>query len=137
MENSINDNYITIRGSYSSTVNWDMFDFLNTKNINDNLINNYNEEKKHLENEVYEIEFNNIYLLNCIYFLDRRCNFKNITHSNTINFIIAHYRELKQLLDKTIYNYNKNLYNISLLNEKIYEINMTIYNLKQNFCFRV
>ena len=76
-------------------------------------------------------------VIHYIYFLDKRCNFVNITHSNTINFIIAHYRELKHLLDNAIYIYNKNLYNISLLNEKIYDINITINNLKSKIYYNV
>jgi hypothetical protein len=143
MENSINDNYITIRGSYFSNTknindniinnyNKEKTPFENDvfKNIQDNIINNYNIEKKYFENEVYMIQLNNKYLLNIISFLEKRCTFVNITHSNTRNFIGAHYKELKHLLDKTIFKYKSNLYNIYLLNEKIYGINVIINNLK-------
>ncbi len=142
MENSINNfNSVTntIRGSYSPVLNWNIFDFPINNNISykEELINEYIEEKKYLEKQIYEIEVNNINLLNNIYFFNKRCNYINITHSNTINFIIAHYRELKHILDKLIYIYNKNIYNINLLNEKIYEINMMIYNLKENIYVKV
>jgi hypothetical protein len=40
-------------------------------------------------------------------------------------------------LDNAIYIYNKNLYNISLLNEKIYDINITINNLKSKIYYNV
>jgi hypothetical protein len=141
MENSTNNNFSqmkhTIRGSYSPILNWQMFDFSNTIYTNNELIEAYIEEKRYLEKQIYDIEINNISVIHYIYFLDKRCNFVNITHSNTINFIIAHYRELKHLLDNAIYIYNKNLYNISLLNEKIYDINITINNLKSKIYYNV
>ena len=135
MENSINNNFSpmknTIRGSYATILNWKMFDFSNTIYKNNNeLIEEYVEEKNYLQKQIYDIEINNIDLLQYIYILDKRCSFINITHNNTMNFIIAHYRELKNILDNAIFIYNKNLYNIGLLNEKIYDINITINNLK-------
>ena len=140
MENFINNNFSpmknTIRGSYSSILNWKMFDFSNTIYKNNNeLIEEYVEEKNYLQKQIYDIEINNIGLLQYISFLDKRCSFINITHNNTINFIIAHYRELKHILDNAIFIYNKNLYNIGLLNEKIYDINITINKLKLNICY--
>jgi hypothetical protein len=139
MENSINNNFSpmknTIRGSYSPILNWQMFDFSNTIYTNNELIEAYIEEKNYLQKQIHDIEITNISLLQYIYFLDKRCRFVNITHNNTMNFIIAHYRELKHVLDNAIYIYNKNLYNISLLNEKIYDINITINKLKLNICY--
>ena len=141
MENSTNNNFSqmkhTIRGSYSPILNWQMFDFSNTIYTNNELIEAYIEEKRCLKKQIYDIEINNISLIQYIYFLDKRCNFVNITHNNTMNFIIAHYRELKHVLDCTIHIYNKNVYNISLLNEKIYDINMIINNLKSKICYSV
>lgn len=136
MENNINNNFSpmknTIRGSYSPILNWKMFDFSNTIYTNNELIEAYIEEKTYLQKQIYDIEINNISLLQYIHFLEKRCTLVNITHNNTINFIIAHYRELKHVLDNAISIYNKNLYNINLLNEKIYDITITIYNLKLN-----
>jgi hypothetical protein len=137
MENSINNNFSpmknTIRGSYSPILNWKMCDFSNTIYKNNNeLIEEYIEEKNYLQKQIYDIEINNIGLLQYIYILDKRCTFINITHNNTRNFIIAHYKELKHVLDNRILIYNKNLYNIGLLNEKIYNINITINKLKLN-----
>jgi hypothetical protein len=54
-----------------------------------------------------------------------------------MNFMLAHYRELKKVLDNTIYIYNKNLYNINLLNGKIYGINTIINNLKSKIGYSV
>jgi len=114
-----------------------MFDFSNTIYTNNELIEAYIEEKRCLKKQIYDIEINNISLIQYIYFLDKRCNFVNITHNNTMNFIIAHYREFKNVLENAIYIYNKNVYNISLLNEKIYDINLTINNLKSKICYSV
>jgi len=133
MGNSINDNCVKIRGSYSTVLNWNIFDFYDTNNnisYKDELINKYVKEKKYFEKQIHDIKIYNINILNNIYFFNKRCNFINITHSNTINFIINHYKEIQYILDKLIYIYDKNIYNINLLNEKIYELNMTIYNLK-------
>lgn len=139
MENSSNDIFTPIK----NTTRRSLFPILNRQKFNSSntiykdknkLIKTYIEKRTRLQKQIYTIEINNITLIRHMYFLEKRCNFVNITHSNTRNFIITHYGELKNLLDNTIYAYNKNLYNTSLLKEKINEINETIYNLKERIC---
>lgn len=134
MDDTFNSFNYTIRGSYTPILNYQNVDLSNNFYISDlkQLIEDYTKEKKHFESEIFQLESDNIRLLQNIFFFDRRCYFINITHSNTINFIIANYSQLKNILDKLILIYNKNLDYINFKKEKIYSINLTINTLKSN-----
>ena len=125
MDNNINYSAInnTIRGSYISDIYNSYFDVNKIKH-------QYIEEKNHLEKQMLNIELINIDLLQNIHSLNKRCYFINVTHNNTINFIIANYVNLKKLLDDLMINYNKNVDKIKLLNQKIEYIELKIDRLK-------
>lgn len=124
MDNNINYSAInnTIRGSYISDIYNCYFDVNKIKN-------QYIEKKNHLENQMLNIELINIDLYQNIHSLNKRCYFINVTHNNTINFIIANYVNLKKLLDDLILNYNKNIDKIKLLHKKIEYIKLQIDKL--------
>jgi hypothetical protein len=75
---------------------------------------------------IYDIELLNIKLLQNIRFLNKICYFVNIKHSNTTNFIMRNYKQLKHLLDYYVILYNKNLNKINLMKEKINNINLNM-----------
>lgn len=140
MEDDLNYFNTTIRGTYTQnsdcqTNNFSNIFFSNSKSNLKELIEEYTKEKKYFENQLYQIELDNFKLLQYIHFLDKRCYFINLTHSNTINFIIANYRQLKNILDKLVIIYNNNLEYIKFNKEKIYNINMTINTLKLNMSY--
>lgn len=127
--------YNIIRGSYTSTLNHTHNDFSNnlffyTRSDLKKIIESYVEEMIYIENHITQLEVDNIRLLQHIYFFDRRCYLSNITHSNTINFIMTNYRQLKHILDRLLFMYNKNLEYIMTNKEKIYNIIRNINSLK-------
>jgi hypothetical protein len=134
MDNNFDSVNHIIRGSYSSILNSNYFDFSNSFYLTDlnQLLECHIEEEKYLKKQIYELEFINIKLLKNIIFLDKRCNFVNITHSNTINFILQNYRQLKHVLDNLVIMYNNNLNHINSTKEKIFDINLYINKLKSN-----
>lgn len=125
MDNNIN--YVPInniiRGSYIS-------DIYNSYCDVNKIKHQYIEEKNNLEKQMANIELINIDLLQNIHSLNRRCYFINVTHNNTINFIIANYINLKKLLDDLISNYNNNVDKMKLLKQKLQYIELTIDKLK-------
>lgn len=125
MDNNINYDTTnnTIRGSYISDIYNYYVDVHKIKH-------KYIEEIIHLEKKIFNIELINIDLLKNIHSLNKRCYFINVTHNNTINFIIANYVNLKKLLEDLIFNYNKNIDNINLLKQQIQYIELKIDSLK-------
>lgn len=135
MDNMFNS-FNTIRGAYN------IFSNNSTSNDSNNLlycdiksslkklIEGYIEEKKNIQIHIYQLKIDNFRLLQHIHFLDKRRNIINITHSNTTNFIIANYQQIKNVLDRLITIYNKKLDYINLYNQKIYNINITIVTLE-------
>jgi len=130
MEDS-NNNYFafmrnTIRGTYSITTE------CSTDYINDiqYIINKLIEEKSMLEKQITQVEYFNMILLRDIRFLDRIYYGNNITHSNTINFIIKNSYQIKIVLDRLIKLYTSNLYIITSTKEKIYKIQESINTYK-------
>lgn len=102
--------------------------------FNDNdLEKQYIEDKKNLEKYLYNIELINIQLLKKILFLNKICYFVNITHSNTINFIMKNNKNLKYLLDNYMFYYNKNLNKINLTKKKIDIINSNILYIENDY----
>jgi hypothetical protein len=97
------------------------------KNYYDNILNNnfLIREKNCIETFVNGLECINMNILRYIHFLNKQCNVLNRTYNNTINFILQHKLELKQLLDKFVLVYNENLYNINLIKNKINVIKLT------------
>ena len=82
-------------------------------------------EKKCIEKLLSSLESINMNLLRYIHFLNKQYCVINITHNNTINFLMQNKLQLKQLLDKLAFVYNNNLYNINLITKKINIINLT------------
>jgi hypothetical protein len=134
MDNNFGSVNHIIRGSYTSILNSNYFDFSNSFYLSDlnQLIEGHIEEQTYFKKQIHKFELINIKLLQNIIFLDKRCNFVNITHSNTINFIIQNYRQLKHTLDNLIFIYNNNLDYINLLKEKNNNITININVLKLN-----
>ena len=64
-------------------------------------------------------------ILRYINFLNKQYYVINITHNNTINFILQNKLYVTKLLDKYVLVYNDNLYNINLIKKKINIINLT------------
>jgi hypothetical protein len=121
----------TIKGSYISHVNW--FDYNSSEKFflpaifnGIELENRYIEDIKKIKICIYDIELLNIKLLQNIRFLNKICYFVNIKHSNTTNFIMRNYKQLKHLLDYYVILYNKNLNKINLMKEKINNINLNM-----------
>lgn len=119
-----NMNHI-IKGTYVSS------DSINPK-INSILetIYEYTNERNYMEQCLYNIQYINQTLSQKINYLQKRCDLINITHSNTMNFILANYIKLKKLLDNYITVYNNNLDNMLILRNNIYSLNFTIHFLK-------
>lgn len=123
-----------ITGSYGSEI---VFNNLGSDNIfclpsifcENDLEKQYIDEKKNMEKYLNDIQLVNIDLLQNIYFFDKKCRFVNITHSNTNNFIMRNYIQLKQLINNYAFNYNKNINKIILTKEKINNINSDILYL--------
>ena len=82
-------------------------------------------EKKSIEKCLNSLECINMNILRYINFLNKQYYVINISHNNTINFILQHKLQLTQLLDKFVLVYNDNLYNINLIKKKINIINLT------------
>jgi len=125
--NSVN----TITGSYMSDMTFNKSDLDNIFYLpsifNDiDLEKKYIEEKKNMEKYLYDIELVNIKLLQNIRFFYKICCFVNIKHSNTNNFVMKNYIQIKQLLDNYVDIYNKNLNKINLMKQKINNINLNI-----------
>lgn len=134
MEDTFNSFDTTIRGSYTQILNYQNNDFSNNFYISDlhQIIEEHIEEKKKFQNQILYIELDNTRLLQHIIFLDKRCCLINMTHSNTTNFILANYTQLKTILDRLIIIYNKNLDYITYIKEKMYNIDLSISRLKLN-----
>jgi len=82
-------------------------------------------EKKSIEKYLNGLECINMNILRYINFLNKQYYVINITHNNTINFILQNKLYVTQLLDKYVLVYNDNLYNINLIKKKINIINLT------------
>ena len=82
-------------------------------------------EKKSIEKYLNGLECINMNLLRYINFLNKQYYVINITHNNTINFILQNKLYVTKLLDKYVLVYNDNLYNINLIKKKINIINLT------------
>jgi hypothetical protein len=138
MENNFNNNFDSInniiRGSYTPIINWQNIDFSNKFYITDLniLIKTHMNEQKYYEKKLYDTELSNIKLLQYINLLNKKCNLENTTHSNTINFILQNYRQLRYVLNNLLIIYNNNLNYITLTKEKIYDITISINTLKSN-----
>lgn len=128
-----NNKYI-IRGSYSSSVNYQYLNVINIfyENNLQELINENIEEINKMEKNINEIQIININLLQNIYLFEKRCKFINATISNTTNFIIANFNNVCFLLNKYINNYNNNIIKIEELKNKINDLNIIINSLKNN-----
>lgn len=135
MEDTFNSFDTTIRGSYTQILNYQNNDFSNNFYKSDlhQIIEEHIEEKNKIQNQILDIQLDNTRLLQHIFFLDKRCCLINITHSNTTNFILANYSQLKTILDRLIIIYNKNLEYINYFKEKIYSIDLSITTLKLNY----
>jgi hypothetical protein len=97
----------------------------NQNNYYDSLNNNFLiGEKNCIEKIVNRLECINMNILRYIDFLNKKSYVINITHNNTINFIMQNNSQLKKLLDKFVFVYNNNLYNINLIKNKINIINL-------------
>jgi hypothetical protein len=121
----------TIKGSYISHIN--QCDNNSSNNFYlPAIFNGIELEKQYIEDikkmtmYIYDIELVNMKLLQNISFLNKICYFVNITHSNTTNFIMRNYKQLKHLLDYYVILYNKNLNKINLMKEKINNINLNL-----------
>jgi hypothetical protein len=82
-------------------------------------------EKKSIEKCLNSLECINMNILRYINFLNKQYYVINITHNNTINFILQNKLYVTKLLDKYVLVYNDNLYNINLIKKKINIINLT------------
>jgi hypothetical protein len=110
--------YIITKCAYSCNSNYCDIEILGINNL---LI----KEKKNIEKHIGSLEFINNNILRFINFLNKKYYVINITHNNTINFIMQNKLQLKHLLDKLVVVYNDNLYNINLIKKKINIINLT------------
>jgi hypothetical protein len=110
--------YIITKSAYSCNSNYYDNDILCINNL---LI----KEKKYIEKHICSLEYINNNILRFINFLNKQYYVINITHNNTINFIMQNKLQLKHLLDKLVVVYNDNLYNINLIKKKINIINLT------------
>jgi hypothetical protein len=127
----------TIRGSYASKID-EHYTLYETYIYNSQEVKyEYEEEKKYMEYQLQHlINKNNILLLE-IKFLNKKYYCLNVTHNNTINFIIQNIQSLKSLLNRLTYIYNKNRYYIDLIKEKIHIINSNINTCNFNiFCYK-
>jgi hypothetical protein len=127
MDESTNHYFITInntiRGTYDNTNSYSYNYIEEIKNTIKYLIYN----KTILEENVTKLEYNNSIALRDIKLLDKIYYCTNITHNNTINFILKNNIQIKFLLDKVVSAYNRNSYDIELVKEKIYDISQLIY----------
>jgi hypothetical protein len=97
----------------------------NQNNYYDSLNNNFLiREKNCIEKIVNRLECINMNILRYMDFFNKKYYVINITHNNTINFIMQNNSQLKKLLDKFVFVYNNNLYNINLIKNKINIINL-------------
>ena len=127
----------TITNSYTS-VNYNNLDSDNTfflpSIFNDNDIETqYIEDKKNMENYLYNIKLINMNLLKNIQFLNKICYNVNIKNSNTINFVMKNYIYIKKILNNYIILYNENINKINITNRKINDININILYVKHNY----
>ena len=127
----------TITNSYAS-VNYNNLDSDNTfflpSIFNDNDIETqYIEDKKNMENYLYNIKLINMNLLKNIQFLNKICYNVNIKNSNTINFVMKNYIYIKKILNNYIILYNENINKINITNRKINDININILYVKHNY----
>jgi len=110
-----------------------VYSFTNYYHINNDIVgckhknNILITEKKCIEKLLSSIEAINMNLLRYIHFLNKQYCVIKFTHNNTINFLMQHKLQLKQLLDKLAFVYNTNLYNINLLKKKINIITITMF----------
>jgi hypothetical protein len=133
--NSFHD---TIRGTYESEINCsnnyleNIFYLPPIFNEND-LEKYYIQERKNMEKYFYDMKNVTKKLLRNIRFLNKICCFTNITHSNSVNFIMKNYRPLKQLLNNYIIIYNDNLNKIIITKKKIDNIDSNILYIRNNY----
>jgi hypothetical protein len=133
-----NSFHITIRGTYGSNINYpnnyleNIFYLPPIFNEND-LEKHYIQERKNMEKYFYDMKNVTKKLLKNIRFLNKICCFKNITHSNSVNFIMKNYSPLKQLLNNYIIIYNDNLNKIIITKKKIDNIDSNILYIRNNY----
>ena len=87
---------------------------------------NMNVIKQNITTQINKLKIENKKMLHYIKLLYNRCFFVNKTNSNTTNYVLHNYHNLKIMLDNYIHNYNKNLYKIDILMEKY---NATMHNI--------
>jgi hypothetical protein len=131
-------NPINIITSSYTTINYNNLDSDNTfflpSIFNDNDIETqYIEDKKNMENYLYNIKLINMNLLKNIQFLNKICYNVNIKNSNTINFVMKNYIYIKKILNNYIILYNENINKINITNRKINDININILYVKHNY----
>ncbi len=112
----------TVRGTYDKT---NIYSYNYIEEIK-NTINYLLYNKIVLEENIQKLENSNKILLRDIKLLDKICCLNNVTHNNTINFIIKNYSQIKFSLDKFINVYSRNSYEIEIIREKIYDISQLI-----------
>ena len=127
----------TITNSYVS-VNYNNLDSDNTfflpSIFNDNDIETqYIEDKKNMENYLYNIKLINMNLLKNIRFLNKIYYYVNIKNNNTINFVMKNSIYIKKILNNYIILYNENINKINITNRKINDININILYVKHNY----
>jgi len=136
-QNPIKSPYGSYISNYNNCNNYnkrlsDIFCLPPIFNEND-LENYYIQERKDLEKYFYKMKNVNKLLLQKIRFLNKISCITNVTHSNTINFIIKNNRQLKQLLNNQIIIFNENLNKIITTKEKIDNIDSNIAYIRKNY----
>jgi hypothetical protein len=127
----------TMTNSYTS-INYNNLDsdniFFLPSIFNDNdLETQYIEDKKNMENYLYNIKLINMNLLKNIRFLNKICYNVNIKNSNTINFVMKNDIYIKKILNNYIILYNENINKINITNRKINDINTNMLYVKHNY----
>jgi hypothetical protein len=100
----------TIRGTYDNT---NIYSYNYIEEIK-NTINYLLYNKIVLEENIKKIENSNNVLLRDIKLLDKICCLNNVTHNNTINFIIKNYSQIKFSLDRSDKEFLKKYFKIML-----------------------
>jgi len=134
MDESNNHYFISINNTIRRTYdNTNIYSYNYIQEIKDTL-NSLIYNKIILEENIKKLEYSNNIVLRDIKMIDKIYNCSNITHNNTINFIMKNSAQIKFLLDKVVSTYNRNTYDIELLKEKIYDISqlICIYESKIN-----
>lgn len=100
-----------------------------------NMLDNYYEKKQCYEKQIYSLESENAKMFRHIKILEKRCKLTDITHSNTVNFVLNNHTNIKVVLVNLVAKYNNNLDFIDLIQEKIEMINVNIKTLNKYTSF--